>query len=199
MDLNENKEMIEEIDNEEEPLVQDHPLFVANTIIDIHSQQEGSQAAMGKSSRRTDWVMYGMCLIMGVYLILDSAINNRFRQNALWIVVVIFISVFTAFSRKNAPKKAMEHWEQAIIQKYGSPALHVTTEFYRHSLAQSIKEDEEQLICDGYSSVSEILETENLFLLRHGKNQYYFVAKNGFVKGTADQFSAFIQERIGGK
>lgn len=199
MDLKENLELVEESDLEEEPVVQDHPIFVAKTILDIHSQQEGSQRVMGKSSRGTDLVMYGMCLLMGVYLILDSIINHHFKQNAILMVLVIAIGVFTVISRKNAPKKAMEHWEQAIVQKYGSPALHVTTEFYNLSLVQTIQEDEEQFVCDGYSKVTEILESENLFLLRHGKNQYYFVAKNGFVKGTADEFRAFIQERIGGK
>lgn len=199
MDLYEDKEIIEEVDQEEEPLVQDHPLFVANTIIDIHSQMEGSQAARGNKAHGADWVMYGMCLLMGGYLVADSIINDHWQKNAILLILVAAITVFTVFSRKKAPQKAMEQWEQAIIKKYGAPALHVTTEFYNFSLVQTIKEDEEQLICDGYSAVTEIVESENLFLLRHGKNQYYFVAKNGFVKGSAEQFRTFIQERIGGK
>ena len=87
MDLYEDKEMIEEVDQEEEPLVQDHPLFVANTIIDIHSQMEGSQAARGNKAHGTDWVMYGMCLLMGGYLVADSIINDHWQKNAIFVVL----------------------------------------------------------------------------------------------------------------
>jgi len=128
---------------------------------------------------------------------LDLAEN--WQANAFSFVLVGAIMVFLLVSRFSSPKKAMAHWEEAMIKKYGSPALHINTEFYELSLAQSLREDEEQFVCDGYSSVKELVETENLFLLRHGKNQYYFVAKNGFRVGTADQFRSFIEQRIGGE
>ncbi len=188
----------EVMEYEEVTQVQDRPIFVCNTTIDVNTQLEASKAAMGKSSRITDLIMYLICAAMVVYLVVDSILNSRWQQNALTFVLVAAI-VFILISRKSAPKKAMVRWEEAIIKRYGSPALHVTTEFYELSLAQSLREDEEQFICEGYSSVKEIVETENLFLLRHGKNQYYFVAKNGFTMGTADQFRSFIEQRIGGK
>ncbi len=199
MDINEEKDMIEETDHEEESVVLDQPIFVCHTVIDVNSQQEASEAAIGKKSRGANWVMYGMCLLMGGYLVADSIINSHWQQNAIMLILVAAIAVFTVFSRNGTQKKALERWEEAIIKKYGSPALHVTTEFYKLSLAQTIKEDEEQFVGDGYSSILEMLETENLFMLRHGKNQYYFVAKNGFVRGTAEEFRTFIKERMGGK
>ena len=50
----------------------------------------------------------------------------------------------------------------------------------------------------GYSTITELRETEHLFLLHCGRQQWYFVNKAGFTKGTPDEFRAFISERIGG-
>ena len=199
MDYKEELDIVEEMEDEEEVVIQDHPIFVCKTVIDRNSQQEASQAALGKSGFYTSLALYGMCAVMGVYLILDSIIHSHWQKNGIMLFFVAAITVFTIYSRISAPKRAMNHWEEALIKRYGSPALHVTTEFYNLSLAQTIQEDEEQFVGDGYSSIMEVVETENMLLLRHGKNQYYFVAKNGFVQGNAEQFKTFIQERIGGK
>jgi len=184
---------------QEEVIEQDHPVFVCDTVLDVYAQLEAAKAAVGKRNRGFNIAMYMGFALMAGYLILDSALNQRWQANAFSFVLVGAIMVFLLVSRFSSPKKAMAHWEEAMIKKYGSPALHINTEFYELSLAQSLREDEEQLVCDGYSSVKELVETENLFLLRHGKNQYYFVAKNGFRVGTADQFRSFIEQRIGGE
>jgi len=184
---------------QEEVIEQDHPVFVCDTVLDVYAQLEAAKAAVGKRNRGFNIAMYMGFALMAGYLILDSALNQRWQANAFSFVLVGAIMVFLLVSRFSSPKKAMAHWEEAMIKKYGSPALHINTEFYELSLAQSLREDEEQFVCDGYSSVKELVETENLFLLRHGKNQYNFVAKNGFRVGTADQFRSFIEQRIGGE
>ena len=189
----------EVMEYEEVPEVQDQPVFVCNTVIDVDAQLEASKAAMGKTGRITDLIVYLISAAMVIYLVIDSIRNSRWQQNAFTFILVGAILVFILISRKSAPKKAMARWEEAIIKRYGSPALHINTEFYELSLAQSLREDEEQFICDGYSSIKEMIETENLFLLRHGNNQYYFVSKRGFTLGTADQFRSFIEQRMGGK
>ena len=189
----------EVMEYEEVTEVQDQPLFVCNTVIDVHAQLEAAKAAVGKRNKNFNLAMYMGFALMAGYLILDSVMNQRWKANGFSFVMVGAIMVFLLVSRFSSPKKAMAHWEEAMIKKYGSPALHINTEFYELSLAQSLREDEEQFICDGYSSVKEMIETENLFLLRHGKNQYYFVSKRGFTLGTADQFRSFMEQRMGGK
>lgn len=196
MNYNEELDIVEE---SEEQVVQDHPTFVCNTVLDMAAQGEITKCVMGKSALGTDMVMYGMCLIIGGYLIADSIIHNRWASNALMLGVIVFLAIMTFVLRKTSPKKALKRWEDAIIQRYGSPALHITTEFYNLSMAQMLKEDEEQTTVDGYSSIREMKESENFFLLRHGKTQYYIVSKKGFTTGTADQFRTFITGRIGGK
>ncbi len=195
MDVNEEMNVEQETHVQE---VQDHPIFVCKTVIDSNSQLEGSKAAIGKAAGGSNWIFYGIYLLMGGYLIADSIINSHWQKNALMLVLVAAMTGFTIYSKKTGTKRAMAHWEEAIFKKYGSKALHVTTEFYNHSLVQTIAEDEEQLVCDGYSSVTKIVETENLFLLNHGKNQYYFVAKDGITGGSVDEFRTFIQGKIGG-
>lgn len=187
------------MDNEEVMEIQDQAIFVCHTVIDVNSQQEASKNAMKKPNLISNLVIYGMSLFMGGYLVADAFANGHWKHNAIMLVLVGAVVLFSLISRKSSLKKAMARWEEAIIQKYGSPALHVTTEFYNLSLAQTVKEDDEQFVGDGYSSIREILETENLFLLRYGKNQYYFVAKKGFTKGNAEEFRTFIRQRIGGK
>ena len=88
-------------------------------------------------------------------------------------------------------------WQQNIQSKYGSNALHLHTDFYDLTLAQTLQENGEVLDA-GYSTITELRETEHLFLLHCGRQQWYFVNKAGFTKGTPDEFRAFISERIGG-
>ncbi len=187
------------MDTEEIMETQDQPLFVCETEINAKYQEEASKAASQKTAMIMDSILYGFCLLMAGFLVVDSIMNQRWKQNAFMLVVVALAVVYTIFAKKRAPKKALQRWEEAIIRKYGSASLHLTTEFYALSLAQTLKEDEEQFIGDGYSSIDELKESEHLLLLRHGKNQYYFVSKDGFTKGTAEEFRQFITERIGGK
>ena len=199
MDNEEVMDIQEPMDTETIAEEQDEPIFVCNTTIDVHAQLEASKAAVGKRNRNFNMAMYLGFAIVVAYLVLDSVLNHHWQANIFSFLMVGVVLVFLLVSRKSTPKKAMAHWEDAMTKRYGTPAIHVNTEFYELSLAQSLWEDEEQFVCDGYSSVKEIIETENLFLLRYAKNQYYFVAKNGFTVGTADQFRSFMEQRMGGE
>ena len=199
MDNEEVMDIQEPMDTEEIAEAPDDPIFICNTTIDVYAQLEASKAAVGKRNRNFNIAMYLGFAIVVAYLVLDSILNQRWQANIFSFLMVGVVLVFLLVSRKSTPKKAMAHWEEAMTKRYGSPALHVNTEFYELSLAQTLREDEEQFICDGYSSIKEFIETENLFLLRHAKSQYYFVAKRGFTKGTAEQFRSFIEQRMGGK
>lgn len=198
MDNEEVMEYEEVTEQEEVPQAQD-PIFVCNTAIDANAQMEASKAAMGKSGLIASLIMFGICGIAEGYLILESIRNDHWQKNAFMIILIAAVALFTFFTRNGAMKKATAKWEESITKKYGSPALHVNTEFYELSLAQTLRENEEQFVCDGYSSITEMVETEHLFLLRHAKNQFYFVAKDGFTRGTSEEFRSFILERIGGK
>ena len=187
--------MNEEVTQQE----QDQPLFVSKTVIDVNTQSEASMAAMKKRVRNTNRVLYGFTGAIAITMVVDAVRNQSWGKNGVMLLILAILMVFVALSQKNMPKKAMQNWEMSIRQRYGSSALHLTTEFYELSLAQTLEEDEEQFTVAGYSSIFELKETENLFLLRHGRDQYYFISKKGFTTGTAEEFRTFIQKRIGGK
>ena len=179
--------------------VQDRPLFVSQTVIDVNTQREASMAAMKKRIQTTNRVLYGFTIAIAIPMVIDAIRNQTWTKNGIMLLVLALLMVFVSVSQKKMPQKAMQNWELAIRRKYGSPALHLTTEFYELSMAQSLEEDEDQFTVAGYSSIHELKETENLFLLRYGKDQYYFISKKGFTTGTAEKFRTFIQERIGGR
>ena len=54
------------------------------------------------------------------------------------------------------------------------------------------------MIDAGYSDLTELKETETLFLLRCKNRQWFFLSKKGFRMGSPDSFRRFITERIGG-
>ncbi|MBQ2444965.1 MAG: YcxB family protein [Oscillospiraceae bacterium] len=185
--------------NEEPNVVQDLPIFICNTVVDAESQEEATGFAMKKRQLYTDLFLYGSCGLMILYLIIDTVRTQSYGKNAVLLAVVLGLLIYMAIARKTLPRKTMERWEASVRRKYGTNGLHLTTEFYERSLAQTLMEDEDQLACTGYSAIFELQETENLFLLRYGKNLYYFVSKKGFTKGSPEAFRSFIQEKIGGK
>lgn len=196
MDIN------EELENKDETEVSeaiDSPIFVCHTVLDGNAQEEIMKIALGKKAMGTDVVIYSMCILLSGYMIADSILNHAWSRHALWLGVMVILAILTFVLRKNAPKRAVKYWEESIIKQYSTSALHTTTEFYNRSLAQSIEEDEDQIIVDGYSSIEKMTETENYFLLHYGNSRAYVVAKKGFEGNTEEQFRTFITERIGGK
>ena len=184
--------------NEEPNVVQDLPIFICNTVVDAESQQEATGFAMKKRQLYTDLFLYGSCGLMILYLIIDTVRTQSYGKNAVLLAVVLGLLIYMASARKTLPRKTMERWEASVRRKYGTNGLHLTTEFYPLSLAQTMHEGDVYLD-EGYSSVTNMLESEHLFLLRYNKRQYFFVSKNGFTKGTPDEFRSFMEARIGGK
>ncbi len=181
-----------------EIIEQDEPLFIVKTHIDIQTQEEASKAVVGKAPLVVNIILYSLFGLSFVWLALDAFLNGNLAKNAILLILIPVVLLYTFLNRKSGPRKALKRWENGLIQRFGSPALHLTTEFYPHSLAQSLEEDG-SLVTEGYSALQEVKESDNLFLLRYGKQSYYFVNKYGFQKGTAAEFRSFINERIGGK
>lgn len=182
---------------EPEEIMQDQPQFVVETTLDAQMQEEASLAVMTKTANILSYIIYAVCGAMLIYLLVDSIMYTHWKENAIMMVLHAALLVYFLYSQKTGRKKALKRWEENLIRNYGTPALHLTTEFYELSLAQSLRETDD-LITDGYSSIKELKESEHLFLLRYANRQYYFIAKDGFAKGTAEEFRTFISARMGG-
>ncbi len=189
----------EELEEEEETPELPDTLFRVETVLDIESQKEASQAVRGKLMDVVTWVFVGLCVVLlGVFLWQFFSAESRDNSQIFLMVVLVFAIGMSLYNKFIGQKKALKRWEADLQRRYGSPALHLTMEFFERSLCQSVRETEDTQI-EGYSILSQMKESENLFLLHCGKQQWYFVSKKGFTKGTPEDFRKFISEKIGGK
>lgn len=171
--------------------------FTAKTVLDAQVQLEASKTLAPKIGNVTGIIGIGlMVALLGVTLwqYFTTFQTDRLLMAGLLVLVIAFF----VYSRKTAPKKALKRWETSMQRTYGTKQLHLTTEFFEHSLAQSVEESEDFLV-EGYSKISELRETEHLLLLRCSARQWFFIAKDGFTVGNAEDFKEFIRARIGDK
>ena len=151
--------------------------------------------------RTAHWERAALLLCFGWQLALGLCASWSVPLLCAGLVVLALLLVlvvgYALFNQLRGPRTALRRWQQNIQSKYGSNALHLHTDFYDLTLAQTLQENGEVLDA-GYSTITELRETEHLFLLHCGRQQWYFVNKAGFTKGTPDEFRTFISERIGG-
>lgn len=190
-------EEVEEMEAAEEIPTLDPPKFSVNTVINAKIQQEASQTLATKSAKIVSYVCFAL-VVVAFGLLIWQYVIARTSTNLIMMILCALVLVYLAYSHLTMPKKALARWESSLVRTYGSAELHLTTEFYNLSLAQTVKEDGSVNV-QGYSELSELRESEHLFLLRRSKQQWFFLAKDGFTTGTADEFRAFIKARLEGK
>lgn len=176
----------------------DQPKFVVKTTLNAAHQIEAADAVQGKGFHIFSYVCMGLCTCMFIALIVIYFIDKN-SSNLFMAALLVLTLAFLIYNKYSMPKKSMARWEQSIENSFGTKELHLTTEFYERSLIQILDESEDHMTDSGYSEITEMRETEHLFLLRQSKRQWYFVEKEGFQIGNADAFKKFITERIGGK
>lgn len=200
--MEENKDLLEEYEEEfeEEEVVEPLPevLFRVKTVLDIKAQEEATKAVRGKLIELITWIFVGICAVFGgvmfwQYFTAEDAPKSNLIFGGLMILAVLF----SVYNKVFGSKRALQKWETSLQQKFGTSALHLSTEFYPRSLSQTVEETENVMV-DGYSTVTNMKETENLFLLYVGGRQWYFISKSGFEVGDADSFRKFMSEKIGG-
>lgn len=171
------------------------PKFIVNTTIDAQCQMEASKGLAPKSAKVMNYIIFailGVLLVVSVWQYIEQR-ESSMLYTLLLLAGTLLLLVFFQF---RAPHSATRRWEANLRKSFGTNALHVHTEFYDLTLSQTMAEND-SCIEEGYSVISAMKETENLFLLRRGKQQWFFIAKDGFTKGTPDEYRAFILARIG--
>ena len=195
--MEENLEILEEmeIESEEEEVQLPEALFRVETTLNAAIQKEASETVRGKLPEILYWVFIAMCV--GLFAVLLWQQLSQDRNQIPMLVVAGFALVLALYHKLVASKRALKRWEENLIRQCGSDSLHLTTEFFERSLCQSVKETGDSLV-EGYSSIDSMKESEHLFLLRCGRQQWFFVEKAGFADGTPEAFRRFISEKIGG-
>lgn len=198
-------EMIDEMEEEtaeempEETPTLPEALFQVETVLNVQTQLEASNAVRGKLMDLVSWGCMGICVVL-LGLLTWQYFTAEIRDNSLLLLIAVLLFSLGMFlyNKFIGQKKSMKRWEDSLVRQYGSPELHLSTEFFERSLCQTLRENDDTQV-EGYSKISRMRESESLFLLNCGKQQWFFVSKTGFVKGTPDEFRTFISEKIGGK
>lgn len=196
-ELEENEEEFEEEEEEAaEPLPE--VLFRVKTALDINAQAEATKAVRGKVIELVTWFFVAICGAFAVVMFWQYfTAEVPPKSNLIFGGLMILAVLFSIYNKIFGSKRALKKWEASLQQKFGTSALHLSTEFYPRSLSQTVEETENVMV-EGYSTVTNMKESENLFLLYVGGRQWYFVSKNGFEVGDADSFRKFMSEKIGG-
>lgn len=197
-DLLEEYEEVEEYEEEEEAEPLPEVLFRVKTVLDAKAQGEATKAVRGKIMDFVTWFFIAICAgFTGVLLWQYFTAEVPEQSNLIFGSLMVVVILFSLYNKFFAGKKALAKWEAGMLRQYGTAALHLTTEFFPRSMSQSVEEVDNVLV-EGYSSVSSMKESENLFLLNCGGRQWFFIDKNGFEVGDAESFRTFISEKIGG-
>lgn len=192
----EETEEAEEVEEAAEPMTP--PLFTVNTVLCAELQMEASKAV---SPKATKYVGYGAFVLaaLGLVLMIYRCFAEGGSTNIVLTVFLALLMAYLVYSSLTGPKKAIARWEENMRRSFGTAELHLCTEFYDRALAQTVAEDN-SLMTEGYSAITQMKETEHLILLKHSSTQWYFLAKEGFQGGTeeVEKFLTFISSKIGG-
>ncbi len=191
-----NPEEIRIDETEETPL--DPPKFAVTTVLNVQTQKEASEAVAPKSAKIISYACIA-ALVLSIGLLTWQYIVTGSSGNLLLLVVAALVGLYLIYSHLTMPKKALRRWEENMIRNFGSATLHLEAEFYNLNMVQTLRENTDNITVEGYSELRGMIESEHMFLLKRNRQQWFFIAKDGFTTGTADEFRKFITERIGGK
>lgn len=184
-----------ELSTAEENCTLPSPKFTVDTVLDAAVQQEASAGTRSASANVLFFTCLGILVItLGVLAWQYFALKTA---NLFYIALVIIAIGYAAYIRLLSPKVALRRWENEIVQRYQTSALHLSSEFYDLAMTQMLRETDTSVEA-GYSELRRMKETPNLFLLQSGDRQWFFVAKDGFTKGSVDEFRAFMRGKLGG-
>lgn len=182
---------------EEQSAAPNPPIYTCQTLLNVQTQQEASRAVSPKYLKYVNYVCFVLCIVMFALLLWAYLVGGAVI-NLVLALLVLAVGAYLAYSHFNTPKKMLVQWEENMKKNFGTSELHLTTEFYKFSIAQTLNENDE-LTVDNYADLQALVETKHLFLLKKSRGSWYFVAKNGLQNCSADEFRSFISERIGGK
>ena len=152
------------------------------------------------------------------FLEFQDLINGTLRVNRLKITRILFILVgimslvltFMWISAKEPVPAIASGIMAALFLLAGIFFDKYTAMGRRHNINRSIRnityyfdkenysaEDSKGLHKSPYTSLVSILESENLFAMMVGKRQGFVLSKDGFKKGTPEEFAEFIQNKTG--
>lgn len=172
-------------------------LFTVKTVLNATMQNEASLALTPKINAIVSYICFAVTGIMGAILVWRYFAGGG-TQNLIMAALVAALLVYLIYSRRTTPKKALVRWENQMIRSFGTAELHLTAEFFEHSLAQSVEEDESNVTVVGYSELNEYKETEHLLLVHNKGSHWFFLDREGVQGGSIEELKKFLDGKMGG-
>lgn len=189
--MQEDEILVTEEENKEAP----KPFFTVKTVLNAAMEQEASLALAPKFSK---YFTYGCFILSGILTVgmFASYFWDHQSQSLILGVVMLLLLAFLIYNHLTTPKKMLRRWEASMERAYGTAELHLTTEFFDHSLAQSVEETND-ITVTGYSELSGIKDSEHLLLLRRDRSHWFFLARDGVQNGALEDLRAFLEKKMG--
>lgn len=136
-------------------------------------------------------VVWGSIILPITILLLITS-----RDFSLTTVLLLVIAVTSIFMGIYMPRiTAKQEYERNKINSSGEAPSKITFSFFD----DCIKSNEQPINVDttyNYSQIQKIKSTKNLYILQFNKSIFIITSKNSFTTGTAEEFEAFMKEKI---
>ena len=106
---------------------------------------------------------------------------------ALCVLLVLGAGAGFAYYRLYSTAQDAEQMQRTIFEQYEAMLQNA------EQTTLTVTENGET-VERGYSSLGELRQTEHLILLRSGKQQWFFLARDGIEGGTEAEFLAFLRQ-----
>ena len=110
--------------------------FSVDTTIDADIQYEASKSLMPRFVRLLTWVCFGLSVVLLGIMVWQYVMTKNTMHLVLALLLVLVVG-YALFNQLRGPRTALRRWQQNIQTKYGSNALHLHTDFYDLTLAQT--------------------------------------------------------------
>ena len=118
--------------------------FSVDTTIDADIQYEASKSLMPRYVQLLTWVCFGLSVVLLGIMVWQYVMTKNTMHLVLALLLVLVVG-YALFNQLRGPRTALRRWQQNIQSKYGSNALHLHTDFYDLTLAQTLQENGEVL------------------------------------------------------
>lgn len=161
------------------------PIFSNSCVFSEAVLEEMNKTMMSKAYK-----IY--CTSFMIIFLLASVISFKVRQNVIGVIFIIcFLLIFFVFFTK--PKIEARKAYANYKKLYGHD-VEIRTFFYDDTIVGKNLQSN-QSVQVSYSDVTDVYESDNLYVIRLHKNIALTIFKNGFISDDSTEFKEFIKSK----
>lgn len=132
-------------------------------------------------------ISFLFAFVMGIFTVINLNIEGKSTIITVFSILMVLLLFVRVFNPILSAKIRINDAKTMSCDNYN-----VSVEFADKINFSSISGNQEI----NYESISGVIETKELIVIKFGRGHYSFVRKDGFVKGDVDEFKAFINSKI---